>query len=191
MKSVDESESTEREPTAALLALLKRVDPESLLPYTAVREIEAMAGDRVLQAVEALRAKTHSEFKAIRAETKALRAETHSEFKAIRAETNAMHAETRAEFRAILADTRAEFKAIHADTRAEFKAIKAAIASNAADIGANARGMQNLISSQGEMKGELKALGTTYKQMLWVLIGFLVTTLTSAVVALYVQVFGS
>ena len=228
MKPVDDKESTERQPQAALLTLLKTVDPESLLPYTAVREIEAMAGERVLEAVKALRAETHGEFKA-------LRAETRGEFKALRAETKAMHAEALSEFKGALADTRSEFKRALADTRSEFKgalaetrsefkgalaetrsefnealadtraeikalrvetqvefsAIKGAIASNAAAIGANAREMRNLLASQGEMKGELKAIGGTYKQMLWVLIGFVATTLTSAVVALYVQLFGN
>lgn len=77
MKTVDEPESIERRSLTALLTLLRTVDPESLLPYTAMREIEAMAGERVLIAVEALRAETRAEFKA-------LRAETRGEFKAIK-----------------------------------------------------------------------------------------------------------
>lgn len=142
MKPVDDQESTERQPPAALLTLFKAVDPESLLPYTAVREIEAMAGERVLDAVEALRAETLAEFKMLRAEF-------------------------RGEFKTLRAETRGEFRTLRAETLAEFKTLRA------------------------ESQGELKALGGTYKQMLWVLIGFLITTLTSAVIALYVQVFGS
>ncbi len=130
MKPVDDQESTERQPPAALLTLLKTVDPEGLLPYTAVREIEGMAGERVLQAVEALRAETLGEIKTLRAETLG------------------------------------EFKTLRTEIQGEIKTLRA------------------------ETLGELKALGGTYKQMLWVLIGFLVTTLTSGVVALYVQVFG-
>ena len=141
MKPVDDQESTERQPPAALLTLLKTVDPESLLPYTAVREIEGMAGAGVLQAVEALRAETLGEIKT-------LRAETLGEFKTLRAETLG------------------EFKTLRTEIQGEIRTLRA------------------------ETQGELKALGGTYKQMLWVLIGFLVTTLTSGVVALYVQVFG-
>ena len=195
MKPVDEPESTEPQSSAALFTLLRAVDPESLLPYTAVREIEAMAGERVLEAVEALRAETQREFKAmhaeIRAEFTAVRAETKAEFKAVRAETQGEFKAIRAETKAMHFETRAEFKATLGEIRAESKAINAAIACNAAAIGANAREMRNLLASQGEVKGELKALGTTYKQMLWVLIGFVVTTVTSAVIALSVQVFGN
>lgn len=153
MKPVEDQESTERQPPAALLTLLKTVDPESLLPYTAVLEIEGMAAERVLEAVEALRAETLGEIKTLRAETvgqfKTLRTEIQGEIKTFRTEIQG------------------EIKTFRTEIQGEIKTLRA------------------------ETQGELKALGGTYKQMLWILIGFLVTTLTSGVVALYVQVFGS
>ena len=164
MKPVDDQESTERRPPAALLTLLKTVDPESLLPYTAVREIEGMAAERVLEAVEALRAETLGEIKTLRAETlgeiKTLRAETVGQFKTLRTEIQG-------EIKTFRTEIQGELKTFRTEIQGEIKTLRA------------------------ETQGELKALGGTYKQMLWILIGFLVTTLTSGVVALYVQVFGS
>ena len=173
MKPIDESESSERVTAAALFTLLRAVDPDSLLPYTAVREVEAMAGERILAAVEAMRAETKAEFSQIRAEFSG----TKSEFSQIRGELGGIRAEL------------GEMKAVIASNTAAIVSNAPAIASNAAAIASNTAALQDLTVSQAEMKADLRALGGTYKQMLWVLIGILATALTSAVVALLVQVF--
>ena len=91
------TESTKPVTGLALFTLLRNIDPEGVMAYTSVRELEAMAGQQVIAIVETFRDEMRV---------------SHADLKSEIGKTNAALAEVRAEVKAEIAGVKAEVAAL-------------------------------------------------------------------------------